>query len=52
LAEQRKSDVLLKKACHISEKKSEKSGKSSGFLKNLFSLSWKVALQMCIYKNP
>jgi hypothetical protein len=33
LVEQRKYGVLFKKPCHFSEKKSQKSGRSSGFLK-------------------
>jgi hypothetical protein len=43
--EQRKIEVLLKKPCHFSEKNSQKSGKSSGFLKYFLLLSWIVALQ-------
>jgi hypothetical protein len=34
--EQQNIEVLLKKPCHFSEKKSQKSGKSSGFLKFFF----------------
>jgi hypothetical protein len=51
LVEQRKIEVLLKNPFIFQKKKSQKSGKSSEFLKYIFLLSWIVALQTCILKN-